>query len=466
MAQPQDKQSGRRTLTLPVDPQALAALDIVDRLRAAGHGAFPVGGCVRDLVAGQPPKDWDVATSALPDEIRAIFGRVIEVGAAFGVLRVPVHIAGQRVEIEVATFRADGPYSDGRRPDGVRFTDAREDVLRRDFTLNGLLLDPGPQGQDGRRTAEVIDWVGGVADLDDGLLRAIGNAEDRFSEDGLRILRAVRFAARFELRIEDGTRAAIIAMADRLAHVSRERIRGELEGALRPPWAATAVRLLAELGLHTIIWPKLADRDPDLSRAEARLAAICAYLAEPEPEVVADPLPSQRDLDLPLALAALLLDLGPPDRRGVELLARDLRLSGPQGQRLARLWKLAELASSLASALDTTPEEAVQTPAWIRLLRQADADAALLLAMAVARPDSTDIVQFLRAMRAGRAGASASAWRPRLWVDGSTLRELGHEPSPAFKHALLAAEDVQLAGGTRQHALDAALALLSAWDAG
>jgi len=460
--------SAKSNLLLPDDALARAAMEVVDRLRAAGHQAYPVGGCVRDLVSKRPPKDWDIATSALPDDVRLVFGRVIEVGAAFGVLRVPVHADGQRFEVEVATFRADGPYSDGRHPDAVRFTGAREDVLRRDFTLNGLLLDPGLADAQGRRYGRVLDWVGGQEDLRAGLLRAIGRADDRFAEDSLRILRAVRFAARFGLRLEARTRRALIHNAPGLATVSRERIRGELEGALRLPWAVKSVQLLGELELHGLIWPALAAVDTRLERACQRMEALCGLLMSAvdrtELPAAAALLPVEVDLDLPLALAALLYDIRPSDRRGVAALARDIRLSGTDAGRLGQIWALsAEIQAQLRRSHlkpEREPLRIAGDAAWIRLLRQREGDAALLLLASEASGQQSDAHGSALALRQIRAAADPTAWHPVPFLDGQTLRDLGHLPSPAFKDALMAAENVQLSGGDRQQALVAALGCL------
>ena len=184
-----------------------AARGIAKTLKDAGFAAYFAGGCVRDLLLGGAPKDFDVATSARPEQVAALFEHTLEVGAHFGVILVVDVIEGERIATEVATFRHDGAYLDGRRPEAVRFSDdPREDVLRRDFTINGMLLDPALSGEDA-----VLDFVGGRADLQAGLVRAIGDAEVRFEEDKLRMLRGVRFAARLGFAIEAGTMAAIAA---------------------------------------------------------------------------------------------------------------------------------------------------------------------------------------------------------------------------------------------------------------
>src|SRR5271165_4147796 len=193
------------------------ALDIAAHLTNRGHQAWLVGGCVRDLVLGRDPKDYDISTDATPDELLRIFPGADLVGAQFGVVLVD--------GVEVATFRSDLDYRDGRHPEGVRFeTDPREDVLRRDFTINALLLAPQFLGD----LSRVVDHVGGLADLKAGIIRAIGDPERRFSEDHLRMLRAVRFAARFGFAIEPGTFTAIEKLHSSILGIAPERIRDEL----------------------------------------------------------------------------------------------------------------------------------------------------------------------------------------------------------------------------------------------
>jgi poly(A) polymerase len=205
------------------------AISIVGTLRKRGHKAYLVGGCVRDLLLRREPADYDVTTDATPDEVMRIFPDTYAVGAQFGVVLVPLPKSlvskDENDVVEVATFRSDIGYSDGRHPDQVRFTkDPKEDVERRDFTINGLLLDP--------LTNDVLDFVGGRKDLDAGIIRTIGDPERRFAEDKLRMLRAVRFAARFGYAIEPATFQAIQKLASQINQVSRERVRDELSKML------------------------------------------------------------------------------------------------------------------------------------------------------------------------------------------------------------------------------------------
>ncbi|TVQ62024.1 MAG: hypothetical protein EA378_06035 [Phycisphaerales bacterium] len=226
-----------------------AATDTVRTLREAGHEAYFAGGCVRDELLDRHPTDYDVATSARPEAIRALFRRTAEVGAAFGV--VLVH-AGD-VTLEVATFRADGPYTDRRRPDHVEFAEAKADAKRRDFTINALFLDPLVTERTLVRgrviRGQVVDHVGGLDDLEAGLIRAVGDPNDRLAEDHLRALRAVRFASRLGFTIDEPTAQAIRAHASELAGVSRERIGDELRRMMGDESRALAAWTLQYLGL-------------------------------------------------------------------------------------------------------------------------------------------------------------------------------------------------------------------------
>ena len=242
-----------------------AATEVVRALRSKGHQAYFVGGCVRDLLLGRDPADFDVSTDATPDQVMRIFPQTYAVGAQFGVVLVPfraVGVDGGPAEgeeltaehpkvIEVATFRSDGAYSDGRHPDAVRYTtDPREDVQRRDFTINGLMLDP----LDGER---VLDYVGGQQDLHKQLIRSIGDAERRFREDKLRMMRAIRFAARFEYAIDPETFSAIQRLAPEILQVSRERQREELTKMLTEGHARRAFELLDASGLLHDVLPEV-----------------------------------------------------------------------------------------------------------------------------------------------------------------------------------------------------------------
>ena len=213
------------------------ALAVVRALREAGHVAYFAGGCVRDQIMGNAPSDYDVATDAPPDRVSELFPKARLVGQAFGVVMVRKH----RAWIEVATFRKDIGIADHRHPEHVEFTDAEHDAQRRDFTINGLFYDPVDDA--------VIDYVGGRADIESGRIRAIGDPEQRFAEDYLRMLRAVRFAARFGFAIEPATADAVRQHAGHLAAISRERVHDEVAAMLANPNREAAMRLLADLSL-------------------------------------------------------------------------------------------------------------------------------------------------------------------------------------------------------------------------
>jgi len=271
------------------------ATTIVEKLRHRGFHAYLVGGCVRDLLLGREPKDYDVATNATPEQVMRIFPETYAVGAQFGVVLVPA----PEGDIEVATFRSDIGYSDGRHPDEVRFSqDPREDVARRDFTINGMLLDP--------LSNEVLDFVGGRKDLEVKIIRTIGDPRQRFAEDKLRMLRAVRFAARFRYTIEPVTFAAIEELADEIQVVSRERVRDELTRMLTEGQARRAFLLLDESGLLSEVLPEIS----------AMKGVEQPPQFHPEGDVFVHTLLLLENLPVPcspaLAWGALLHDVGKP----------------------------------------------------------------------------------------------------------------------------------------------------------
>lgn len=243
-----------------------AVLQVVRRLRREGYEALLAGGCVRDMLLGQAPKDYDVATNATPDAVAALFERTLLVGARFGVVIV---LWGGR-QIEVATFRSDASYRDGRRPEKVVFTDARHDAERRDFTINGMFYDP--------LADKVIDYIGGKEDLKEGIIRAIGEAAQRFAEDHLRMLRAIRFAGRLDFNIEDKTWQAICAHASKLRRISAERITAELEYILVDPNRKYGLCMAYDSGLLGVIFPTLsADQLNFGIRVAAELPRTCSF---------------------------------------------------------------------------------------------------------------------------------------------------------------------------------------------
>jgi poly(A) polymerase len=220
------------------------ARSIVQRLQSAGHRALYAGGCVRDMLRGVEPHDYDIATDARPEQVQRLFPRTVAVGAQFGV----VCVMEGGTEYQIASFRADGLYIDGRHPETVTYSSPEEDAQRRDFTINGLFFDPIRQ--------ELIDYVGGQADLKAGILRAIGNAGDRIREDRLRMLRAVRFASLLSFEIETQTWAAVCENAPAISEVSAERIREELVKIFRSPQRVRGFDLLDASGLLKAVIPE------------------------------------------------------------------------------------------------------------------------------------------------------------------------------------------------------------------
>ena len=406
------------------------ALDIVAKLRAAGHEALWAGGCVRDQLLGLAPKDYDVATSARPDEIRDLFGhrRTLAIGAAFGVITVlGPRSAGQ---IEVATFRTDAAYSDGRHPDSVTFTNAREDAARRDFTINGLFFDP--------ISSEVVDYVGGQEDIRHRLIRAIGEPRLRLGEDKLRMLRAVRFAAAFDFTIEDATLRAIQEMAAEITTVSAERIGMEVRRMLLDANRAVALDLLRETNLLTHVLPEVASLDAVRFEDTKR---ILANLRQPS---------------LPLALAALLLYVYEAVRTGhfSDQLTSLAPTASTVGRRLRYTNKEIDRAVWLLNqfAIIEHPEQAP----WPRLQRVLIHDgAAELVALreAVAGPDDAAAV-FCRE----RLAWPAEKLNPLPLLDGSDLIAHGIAPGPTFAALLEKIRDAQL--NEEIHTREQALALV------
>jgi tRNA nucleotidyltransferase/poly(A) polymerase len=310
-------------LVTPED-QRRFAVEVVRRLRGAGFEAYWAGGCVRDQLWGRTPKDYDVATNAVPEQVRELFGRrrTLAIGAAFGVIAV----IGPRGAgtVEVTTFRRDAPYSDGRHPDSVSFSSAEEDASRRDFTINGLFYDPSEQ--------RVIDFVGGQEDLAQRRLRAIGDPRHRFAEDKLRMLRAVRFAATFSLSLDPQTREAIAAMAGEIRIVSPERIAMEMRWILADAGRATGVRLLCETRLAEAILPEIVPGD---ETAERRLDETLGRLAR---------LPAEAGF--PLALAAVMSPF--VDAEGAMAVCDRWRLSNKETERI--VWLVRHHAALLDAA--------------------------------------------------------------------------------------------------------------------
>lgn len=398
------------------------AVEIVARLRQAGFQAYWAGGCVRDELLGRDPKDYDVATDATPDEVRSLFGfrRTLALGAAFGVISVlGPHGAGQ---VEVATFRRDMSYSDGRHPDAVVFSTPEEDAARRDFTINGLFFDP----IDNR----VIDFVGGQADLKAGRVRAIGRPEERLAEDKLRMLRAVRFTATFRFSLDDATRLAVQRMAGEITTVSPERIAMEMRRMLVDPNRVTAARLLVDMGLAAAVLPEIVPHDETERVRLDRALAVLDALAAP---------------GFPLALAALLQTMVVPER--VADVGRRWRLSNKETDRA--VW-LVEYRDGLRGA-PRKPWSEVQP-----LLVHDGAPDLVALCEATLRAEGGDPadVDWCRSMLARRR----DELDPPPLVNGNDLLRHGVPAGPAYRELLERVRAAQLDG--RVHNQAEALALV------
>ena len=403
------------------------AIEVVERLRAAGYDALWAGGCVRDQLLGHEPKDYDVATSAPPDAIRDLFGRrrTLAIGAAFGVITV----LGKRGagQIEVATFRRDAEYSDGRHPDRVAFSTAEEDAQRRDFTINGLFFDPLAE--------RVIDFVGGQEDLKNGVVRAIRDPRERFAEDKLRMLRAVRFAATFGFTLEAGTLAAIQQFAAEIIIVSAERIAAEMRRMLTHPSRRRALELLHESGLLPIILPEAAAFHPEFPPDEISLAPdwqrtlrIVEHLEQPT---------------FPTALAAFVREL-------VEPLA-----AGHRAETICQRWRLSNAESETVMRLiahEASIRRARELP-WPQLLRELDSNfVAELLTYGAA------VAQVVDATTAEIDFCRVKLRLPRHELDppplltGDHLKAVGIPPGPGFRGLLEAVRDAQLESRIRSQA--------------
>ena len=432
---------------LPVTLQFDAALKIVGELRAAGHEAYLAGGCVRDLLLGREPSDYDVATSATPDVVLKLFPKTFAVGAHFGVVLVADGERDEYGTTEVATFRSDGAYSDGRHPVAVRYTtSAVEDVKRRDFTINGLLLDPLHEAEDLRRAA--IDYVGGLADLDAGVVRAIGKAEERFEEDHLRMLRGVRFAARFGFELDAETAAAIKRLAAKTAAVSRERVRDELTKMLTEGRARRAFELLDDTGLLKKVLPEVArmkgvEQPPQYHPEGDVWVHTLGLLAQLEAGCAAT-----------LAWGALLHDVGKPatfrkapDRIrfdghvdlgvavGAEILRR-FRFSNDDTQQILALienhMRFADASRMKASTLK-------------RFFRLSEFQEHLALHRMDCLAGSGNLEHW-EFVRERWESMPEEAVRPKPLITGRELIAAGYAPGIGFKQMLRAVEDAQLEG--------------------
>jgi poly(A) polymerase len=424
------------------------AISIVRTLRERGHKAYLVGGCVRDLLLGREPADYDVATDAIPDEVMRIFPDTYAVGAQFGVVLVPLPKSlvskDENDVVEVATFRSDIGYSDGRHPDQVRFSkDPREDVERRDFTVNGLLLDPV--------TNEVLDFVGGRKDLEAGIIRTIGDPERRFAEDKLRMLRAVRFAARFGYAIEPGTFRAIQSLGSQIDQVSRERVRDELSKMLTEGHARRAFLLLDETGLLREVLPEIQAmkgvEQPPQFHPEGDVFVHTLLLLDRLPH----PCP------VTLAWGALLHDVGKPatfrvapDRirfdghvdvgvKMAEEICRRLRFSNHDADQILALIDHHMRFAQVQQMKESTFKRFVRMPRF---------DEHLQLHRIDCQSSHGDLASY-NFIREKMADIPPAAMRPVPLLSGDDLIAAGYAPGPPFKKILSAVEDCQLEGRLR-----------------
>jgi poly(A) polymerase len=413
------------------------AITVVRQLRQAGFEAYWAGGCVRDELLGLAPTDYDVATNAMPEQVRGLFRRTVAVGESFGV----VHVLGPRpLKVEVATFRSDVSYSDGRHPDAIVFASARDDALRRDFTINGMFFDP--------LTERVIDYVGGQEDLKARVLRAIGDPAVRFAEDKLRLLRGVRFAIRFDLTMEPATASGIRNMAGQIRVVSMERIADELREILVHPRRVRALNLMLDLGLVEPILPEIL---PMKGLPQGRPAAPTGDLWDHVMRVL-DLLGAAPSF--PLAMAALLHDVGKPrtigrtpDRytfyyhehvgaRMAEDLGRRLKFSNDERNRIVWLVEKHQVLSDAPKMRPSKLKVLLIHPGIHELL-------ALHRADALASGRSTDHVGFCE--------RRLEEWQekdlnPPPLITGEDLKQLGLEPGPRFKELLDLVRETQLDG--------------------
>jgi poly(A) polymerase len=473
--------------------QFRAAVGIVGQLRAAGYEAYLAGGCVRDMLLGREPQDYDVATSATPEVVLGLFPRTFAVGAHFGVVLVSYGDGDGHVVTEVATFRSDGAYSDGRHPDAVRYTlSAEEDVQRRDFTINGLLIDPFPRGlkpnpsfelltarlkscpvtkpsQDhvgasisaaceaGTLRDGVIDFVGGVADIEAGIVRAIGKAEVRFEEDHLRMLRGVRFAARFGFEIEAGTMQAMRGLAHRISAVSRERVRDELTKMLTEGQARRAFELLDATGLLKEVLPEI-----------ARMKCVeqpAQFHPEADVWVHTLGLLGQLEAGCPLTLAwgALLHDVGKPPtfRRAPDRIRFDghVEVGVAMAAEICRRFRFSndeqrQILALVENHMRFAAVDQMKSSTLKRFFRleRFEEHLALHRMDCLAGSGNLEHWEFAREQHERMPDETV---RPKPLITGRELIAAGYAPGAGFKEMLRAVEDAQLEGtiGSREEAM-------------
>ena len=432
-----------------------AAFAVVTELRSAGFQAYYAGGCVRDLLLGREPADFDVATDAQPEVVLNLFPRTFAVGAHFGVVLVASGDSARENVTEVATFRSDGAYSDGRRPDEVRFSgSAEEDVQRRDFTINGMLMDPLllahplQLAKPGDMAGAVLDFVGGRSDLAGGLVRAIGDPHTRFTEDKLRMLRAVRFAARFGFDIEPATAGAIRAQASEIVLVSKERIRDELTRMLTEGRAKRAFDLLNATGLLHWVLPEIERmqgvEQPPQYHPEGDVWIHTLLLLE---KLGAGCTPT-------LAWGALLHDVGKPAtfRRAPERIRFDghvevgvkiteeicgrLRFSNEDTAQIVSLVENHMRFGDVEKMKDSTLKRFFRLPRF-------DEHLALHRLDCLSSHGGLELYDFAQERYESMPPDTV---RPVLLVTGRDLIAAGYRPGKTFKEMLRATEDAQLEG--------------------
>jgi putative nucleotidyltransferase with HDIG domain len=444
--------------SVPGSARQAAATQVVERLRAEGYAAYFAGGCVRDLLLGREPSDFDVATSATPDRVLTMFPHTFAVGAHFGVVIVATEYECAEIQTEVATFRCDGIYSDGRRPDSVCYTDsAEQDVLRRDFTINGMLLDPAQLARTGEPQSAVLDFVGGIEDLGAGVIRAIGDPAQRFTEDKLRMLRALRFAARFGFLIEEHTRDAIRTMAGEIDQVSRERIRDELTRMLTEGAARRAFELLESTGLLRVVLPEI-DRmrgveQPPQYHPEGDVWVHTLMLLEQLPA----------GCSATLAWGALLHDVGKPPtfRRAPERIRFDghVEIGVRMAEEICRRLHMSNSDAEQILALvanhmrfgDVEKMRASTLKRFFRL-KQFDEHLALHRMDCLSSHGGLALYEFAKQRY---ETAEPAHIKPAPLINGEDLMAMGYRPGPDFRRILTAVEDAQLEGNidSREDAL-------------
>ena len=401
------------------DKQRLFALDVVQKLRAAGYESYWAGGCVRDQLLGIAPKDYDVATIATPEQVQELFGRrrTLPIGAAFGVICVVgPKGAGQ---IEVATFRQDLGYTDGRRPDAVAYCSAKEDALRRDFTINGLFYDPTQE--------QIIDFVDGQKDLAARLVRAIGDPAHRFEEDKLRMLRAVRFASTFDFTLDPATADVIRRMASEVTVVSAERIAVEMEKMLVHPNRTVALRLLRETKLLDVVLPELTtflETHPD------RLEPTLTILSQLKP-IEVEPTNGEDRSAMATAMATLLREA--VDAETIARIGRRWKLTNRVINRAAWLLKHQEMIRSATSLRWSELQPILIEPGIADLLCMADA-------VATVEPDLQPAIAHCRE----RLALPPEELNPTPLLDGNDLLRLGLQPGPNLGRLLAQIRTAQL----------------------